>query len=410
MLNMYSKCCCCNNNFMTAEDRELLAAIQKLKTIDFSTGTATMPGPPGPKGDTGPIGPQGPKGDKGDPGQDGVNGARGPMGPQGPQGLPGTQGLQGPTGAKGEPGPKGDTGPAGPKGDPGPAGPKGEDGARGEAGPRGEKGSPGPKGDPGAPFKIVKIFEDSKDLQKEGASNGLVEGDFVLISCDPSLEDNGKLYVWTGTEFNFVIDMATATSIQGPEGPKGDKGDPFTYADFTEDQLDALKGPKGDTGPKGEDGLPGINGIDGSQGPVGPTGPAGSVPFMLIDDMHANDGLNGMTSNAIHKLVDRRTEYTVKESEVFIHVNTSGNHNTANGSLSNPYPDISMAINAIPRTCNVPVSIVLANDQVFDIQSSRVIERRNLVNLRIQGSNSTLRCFRQTTNTTPLTIRSGVSG
>ena len=91
-------------------------------------------------------------------------------------------------------------------------------------------------------------------MTTENASDGLSEGNLVIISCDPNTEDNGKLFVWNGTAFVFIVDIATVSAIQGPQGIQGEqgpKGDPFVYSNFTPEQLEALKGPQGIQGEPG---------------------------------------------------------------------------------------------------------------------------------------------------------------
>ena len=66
------------------------------------------------------------------------------------------------------------------------------------------------------------------------SGTGLSEGDFVLISSNVEDEDNAKLYVWNGSDFNFISDLSGTQGIKGERGPQGVKGDT------------GAKGPKGD--------------------------------------------------------------------------------------------------------------------------------------------------------------------
>ena len=99
-------------------------------------------------------------------------------------------------------GPKGDTGATGPQGKQGPqgatgpTGPKGPQGIQGVQGPKGDTGLQGPKGDKGDPFAISKTFASIKTMNDGFATDGIKEGQFVLIDTgNVEDEDNAKLYV-----------------------------------------------------------------------------------------------------------------------------------------------------------------------------------------------------------------------
>lgn len=93
----------------------------------------------------------------------------------------------------------------GPKGDPGDTGPKGE---------------PGPKGDPGTPFRFKKTYPSIAAMNEDKGT--LLEGDMVLIASNVEDEDNAKIFVKSGTEMTYVVDLSGATGIQGEPGPKGE--------------------------------------------------------------------------------------------------------------------------------------------------------------------------------------------
>lgn len=83
------------------------------------------------------------------------------------------------------------------------------------------------KGERGLPFKIVKTFASEAELDGENASEGLNDGDLVIIAADANSEENGKVYTWTGSKFEFLVDLAAAPAelIEGPQGPQGPKGE-----------------------------------------------------------------------------------------------------------------------------------------------------------------------------------------
>ena len=52
------------------------------------------------------------------------------------------------------------------------------------------------------------------------SGTGLSEGDFVLISSNVEDEDNAKLYVWNGSDFNFISDLSGTQGIKGERDHK----------------------------------------------------------------------------------------------------------------------------------------------------------------------------------------------
>lgn len=162
------------------------------------------------------------------------------------KGDKGDQGPVGPAGAKGE---QGETGPTGPAGTPGEKGEPGDPGKQGERGPQGE---PGAKGDKGDPFAIAKTFQSVEAMNAGFATDGVKEGQFVLIDTgNVEDEDNAKLYVKGRSSYTYITDLSGATGMTGPQGLRGE------------------------TGPAGKDGEKGDKGEQGPVGPVGKTGPAG---------------------------------------------------------------------------------------------------------------------------------------
>lgn len=175
------------------------------------------------------------QGATGDTGQNGKNGVTPHIGDNGDwfigdqdTNLP-SRGAQGP---QGEPGKDGDRGPKGDPGTPGPQGADGKDGKDGKA------------------FAIAKTFTSKADM----SSDGLTDGDFVMIASEVGDPDNASMYLWNGTEFKFIADFSGAQGVQGPKGEDGKQG------------------PQGDPGQPGQQGAPGAPGKDGITPHIGSNG------------------------------------------------------------------------------------------------------------------------------------------
>ena len=134
--------------------------------------------------------------------------------------------------------------------------------------PRGDQGPRGFQGPAGKNFQIKQTFPTIAAMNASGGS-GFEDGDFALISSNTQDEDNAKLYVWNGSQFNFMTDMSGSQGIQGPTGPypvmnvvsvtASDPGSQlnvnYTKRDGGYDVTYVLpRGEKGDTGPKGNKG------------------------------------------------------------------------------------------------------------------------------------------------------------
>ena len=129
----------------------------------------------------------------------------------------------------------------------------------------GETGLKGDKGDAGKDFRIVKTFPSIASMSGDGFS----DGDFTMIASDVNDPDDGKLYVWNGTNFTYVADLSGSQGIKGDTGKTGDDGEKgdtgeqglsayqvAVNAGFhgsVDEWLASLVGAKGDTGEKGED-------------------------------------------------------------------------------------------------------------------------------------------------------------
>ena len=150
---------------------------------------------------------------------------------------------------------------------------------------KGPKGEPGPKGEDGKPFEIKKTYESIEAMNQGYSTDGLTEGDLVIIATsDTTNEDNGKIYTKGATEYVFLVDIATVgEAVQGPKGDKGDTGDTGPQGPQGIQGEAGPQGPKGDKGdigpqgPKGDTGEAGPQGPKGDKGDIGPQGPKGDT-------------------------------------------------------------------------------------------------------------------------------------
>lgn len=143
----------------------------------------------------------------------------GPSGSQGPVGYVGSQGTVGATGP---------TGPIGYAGSQGTVGATGETGATGDigaTGPTGETGATGATGETGLGFIIAKSYSSVFELEADTAPTGIVAGQFAIVETgDIDDPENSKLYLWTGSVYNYVTDLSGAAGITGPAGATGATG------------------------------------------------------------------------------------------------------------------------------------------------------------------------------------------
>lgn len=198
---------------------------------------------------------------------DGLSWSGTSVGYAGSQGYTGSAGEQGLTGYTGS---KGDTGPQGAQGDAGSPGPMGAAGYTGSIGYTGSAGAgyTGSKGDTGLAFTIAKTYATAGELTGDVNPEGIIPGQYAVVkTVDVTDPENGRLYLWNGSQYIFV------TSIAGPMGATGARGDiGYTGSAST------IPGPAGDIGYTGSQGIPGELGYTGSQG-VGFTGSQGDVGY-----------------------------------------------------------------------------------------------------------------------------------
>ena len=144
----------------------------------------------------------------------------------------------------------------GPKGDTGAKGEKGDTGAKGDTGPQGIQGIQGPKGEKGDAFAIAKTFASVSAMNAGFATDGVKEGQFVIIDTgNVNDEDNAKLYVKGASAYSYITDLSGATGMQGPQGVQGIQGETGKTGATGET---GAKGDKGDTGATGAAGKDGV--------------------------------------------------------------------------------------------------------------------------------------------------------
>ena len=271
-----AKSCCRIYDFL------IIDATAPIKSGEFK-------GEQGPKGDQGPAGPAGQDGADGEKGEQGETGPTGPAGADGATWLMGTanptnQGKTGDfylntanfdvwskaTGTWAKTGNiKGAAGVEGPKGD------------KGDTGEQGQPGIQGPKGDPGEAFTIAKTYKSVAEMNAGFATDGVKEGQFVMIDTGSvEDEDNAKLYVKGAEAYSYITDLSGATGLTGPAGEQGPQGNPGAKGDTGE------QGPQGEKGDTGEQGPKGDQGIQGPKGDTGPAGADGKTPTFELREGH----------------------------------------------------------------------------------------------------------------------------
>lgn len=168
----------------------------------------------------------------------------------------------------------------GDKGETGAAGPQGPAGPAGAVGAQGPQGLQGPQGPAGEAFKIAKTFTSIAEMNKGFATDGVKNGQFVMIDTGNVEDaDNAKLYVKGESSYAYITDLSGATGMTGPQGPQGLQGTAGPAGPAGAKGEQGIQGPAGEKGDKGETGPQGPQGLKGEKGdigPMGPQGPAGS--------------------------------------------------------------------------------------------------------------------------------------
>lgn len=139
---------------------------------------------------------------------------------------------------------------------------------RGPQGLQGIQGIQGPKGDDGTGIAIagsVATYDDLPDDLTAGDA-----GDGYLV------EEDGLLYIWSGTAFPSDGNGVAFQGPQGPEGPEGPEGPQGIQGIQGEQGIQGVQGNQGVQGEKGDPGDPGEDGEDGAPGAAGADGADGA--------------------------------------------------------------------------------------------------------------------------------------
>lgn len=200
------------------------------------------------------------------------------------------------------------------------------------------------KGAKGDPFAIAKTFASVSAMNSGFSSDGVKEGQFVMIDTGNVNDvDNAKLYIKGRTAYTYITDLSGATGMTGPQGQKGDTGAKgatgdkgatgtrgsrwntgtaitgtsttatvfsgsgitdalvndmylntstgYTYRCTVGGAASAAKwvytgSLKGNTGAKGDTGATGATGPQGAKGATGATGKDGQTPTFKISNGH----------------------------------------------------------------------------------------------------------------------------
>lgn len=155
----------------------------------------------------------------------------------------------------------------------------------------------------GQPFKIVKIFNNKKELDASLTDVSIFVGQFVLISygekgtegyqSNLAIDNNRSYnnYIYQKSFKNNSYTWEFISDLTADTGPKGDTGDTYVpsisadgYLTWTLENSPSslpnrfyIKGEKGDTGETGATGPQGETGPTGETGPIGPQGETGAT-------------------------------------------------------------------------------------------------------------------------------------
>jgi len=101
----------------------------------------------------------------------------------------------------------------------------GSTGAAGFTGSAGVAGANGFTGSAGLGFKIAKTYANVAALTADVSPTGILVGEFALIDTgNVNDAENSRLYIWTGSAYNYVNDLSGAAGITGPQGATGFTG------------------------------------------------------------------------------------------------------------------------------------------------------------------------------------------
>jgi hypothetical protein len=160
----------------------------------------------------------------------------------------------------------------------------------------GSAGSNGYTGSVGMGFTVAKTYSSVALLNADTSPSGIAAGQFALIETgDAENVENSKLYVWTGSAYNFVTDLSGAAGITGPAGSPGyigSRGDLGYTGSAGANGANGTIGTNGYVGSAGTSGYNGSVGYTGSTGATG-TGYTGSVGYVGSMGLTGADGTQG---------------------------------------------------------------------------------------------------------------------
>jgi hypothetical protein len=87
-------------------------------------------------------------------------------------------------------------------------------------------GPVGPIGPTGKNFIIAKTYATVDLLLADNSPTGILVGEFAVIVSTTADPDNGRVYLWDGTQYTYMLDMSGIDGLVGPVGPAG----PLTVA------------------------------------------------------------------------------------------------------------------------------------------------------------------------------------
>jgi len=98
-------------------------------------------------------------------------------------------------------------------------------GYTGSTGSTGALGYTGSKGDTGLGFTIAKSYANVAALTADTSPSSILAGQFAIVETG-SVDDaeNSRLYLWTGSAYNYVTDLSGASGLTGPAGYTGSSG------------------------------------------------------------------------------------------------------------------------------------------------------------------------------------------
>ena len=143
----------------------------------------------------------------------------------------------------------------------------GSRGNLGYSGSQGDIGYSGSRGDTGLGFAIAKSYVSVAALTADTNPTGIQAGQFAIIDTgNVNDTENSRLYLWTGSAYNYVNDLSGAIGLTGPQGSIGYTGSASTTIGYT--------------GSAGNDGAIGYTGSAGTGGSGGAS--AGLATLMSL--------------------------------------------------------------------------------------------------------------------------------